>query len=79
MTMARYYDIILALIPASLLGIATVLVVAGLPTITAVPAGSLVAAGLIGHALFVNAPQDDPERAPSAGTNTSQSPAVNAD
>lgn len=76
--MARYYDIVLALIPASLLGIATALVVAGFPMVTAVPAGALVAAGLIGHALFVNGPLEDADER-AAGQQASHSPAINAD
>ncbi|ELZ14253.1 hypothetical protein C479_00055 [Halovivax asiaticus JCM 14624] len=75
--MARYYDIILALIPLSLLGIAAVLIVAGLPTVTAIPGGALVATALIGHALFVNGPEDDVEY--TAVEAASNSPAVNAD
>ena len=75
--MAPYYDIILVLIPLSLLGIAAVLTVAGLPTVTAIPGGALVATALIGHALFVNGPQDDAEYTAVEATNTA--PAVNAD
>lgn len=77
--MARYYDVVLALIPASLLGVATALVAAGLPMATAVPVGALVAAGLIGHALFVNAPLDEAEDRPAGPQRTSQSPGINAD
>ncbi|MFC3958409.1 hypothetical protein [Halovivax cerinus] len=76
--MARYYDLVLALIPVSLLGIAAVLTVAGLPTITAIPGGALVATGLIGHALFINGPQDD-VATHRATAGTSQPTAVNAD
>lgn len=77
--MARYYDIVLALIPASLLGVATVLIVAGIPTVTAVPVGALVATGLIGHALFVNAPLETTDDRATTSQQTSQSPGVNAD
>lgn len=76
--MARYYDIVLALIPASLLGIATTLIVAGFPMATAVPVGALVATGLIGHALFVNAPLENDDRGAST-QRTNQSPGINAD
>lgn len=77
--MARYYDIVLALIPASLLGIATALTVAGIPMVTAVPVGALVAAGLIGHALFVNAPLETTDDRAGSSQQTSQSPGINAD
>ncbi|MFB6166597.1 MAG: hypothetical protein ABEJ31_15670 [Haloarculaceae archaeon] len=58
--MTGYYDIILGLIPVSLAGISAVLVATGLGITTAVPLASLVAVGLIGHAMFVNAPVDAP-------------------
>lgn len=77
--MARYYDVVLALIPASLLGVATALIVAGLPMATAVPVGALVASGLIGHALFVNTPLEDTDDRPAGAQGTNQSPGINAD
>lgn len=56
--MAGYYDIVLGLIPVALLGITAALTVVGLSITTAVPIGAVVAIGLIGHAMFVNAPID---------------------
>lgn len=79
MTMARYYDIILALIPASLIGVTTILTVAGLSAITAVPLGAVVALVLIGHALFVNSPRDEHDHRPANSQTTSQQPPLNAD
>jgi len=55
---ARYYDAVLGLIPLAFVSITAVLVVAGLTTAAAVTGGSLVAVGLVGHALFVNSPVD---------------------
>jgi hypothetical protein len=51
--MSRYYDLILGLIPVALGGITALLA-----TIAAA-----VAAGLIGHGIFVNAPIDGGEPA----------------
>ncbi|WP_254862787.1 hypothetical protein [Halovivax gelatinilyticus] len=75
--MAHYYDIVLTLIPASLLGIATVLSIVGIPTSIAVPIGALVASVLIGHAMFVNGPKETVDDVP-ASANTSSHP-VSAD
>ena len=58
--MTGYYDVVLGLIPLALLGIAGTLTVAGFELTTAVPLAAVVAVGLIGHALFVNGPVDDP-------------------
>lgn len=57
--MTGYYDVVLGLIPLALTGITGALAVAGLELTTAVPVASLVAVGLIGHAMFVRAPVDD--------------------
>lgn len=54
--MTGYYDIVLGLIPVTLVGIAGGLVLAGVSFTAAVPAGALVSAGLIGHAMFVRSP-----------------------
>lgn len=71
--MTGYYDLVLVLIPVALLGITAALVVVGLSVTAAVPAGSLVAMVLIGHAMFVNAPADTPDEPQSAR------PPLNAD
>jgi hypothetical protein len=57
--MTGYYDIVLGLIPITLLGISGVLVGFGLDLTTAVPLASVVAVGVIGHSLFVNGPVSD--------------------
>lgn len=54
--MASYYDLVLALIPLTLLGVSGVLLGAGLGLTVAVPAGAAVAAGIVGHAMFVKGP-----------------------
>jgi hypothetical protein len=56
--MTGYYDVVLGLIPFSLAVITGGLMLAGLQLTTAVPLASLVAVGLVGHAMFVNAPVD---------------------
>lgn len=64
--MVSYYDFVLAFIPASLLGVTGLLAGLGLDLTLAVPLGATVAAGFIGHAMFVQAPTDGPERAAPA-------------
>lgn len=59
--MASYYDFVLALIPLSLLGVAGLFTGIGLDVTLALPLGATVAAGLIGHAMFVRAPIETPE------------------
>jgi len=56
--MTGYYDIVLGLIPLAMAGITGTLVLAGFALTTAIPLASVVAVGLIGHAMFVNAPVD---------------------
>lgn len=56
--MAEYYDIVLGAIPISLVAITGSLMAAGLSLTVAVPLGSVVSVGLIGHAMFVNGPVD---------------------
>lgn len=58
--MAGYYDIVLGLIPLALGGIAAALTLAGIGLTVAVPIAALVAVGLIGHGMFVNAPTVEP-------------------
>jgi len=62
--MTGYYDIILGLIPLAMAGITGALYFAGFALTTAIPLASVVAVGLIGHAMFVRAPVD-PEPAES--------------
>ena len=56
--MMGYYDIVLGLIPLAMAGITGGLMLAGFALTTALPMASVVAVGLIGHAMFVNAPVD---------------------
>jgi hypothetical protein len=64
--MTGYYDIVLGLIPVALIGITAALTFVGVSLTAAVPLGSLVAMGIIGHAMFVNTPagtSDEPRSA----------------
>lgn len=54
--MMGYYDIVLGLIPASFIGLTGLLMFLGLSTMMAVPLASVVALGIIGHAMFVRTP-----------------------
>ena len=56
--MTGYYDIVLGLIPLAMAGITGGLTLAGFALTTAIPLASVVAVGLIGHAMFVRAPVD---------------------
>jgi hypothetical protein len=63
--MTEYYDIVLGVIPVSLVGISAFLVgVAGLSLTIAVPLGAVVSVGIIGHAMFVNGPVDSVRHPP---------------
>lgn len=65
--MTGYYDIVLGLIPLALATITAALTVAGVSLTTAVPLASLVAVGLIGHAMFVRAPVESPTQSRDTG------------
>lgn len=56
--MTGYYDLVLGLIPFTLAGVSTSLVALGVSLTTAIPLASVVAVGLIGHAMFVSGPVD---------------------
>lgn len=58
-TMVGYYDVVLGLIPLTLLGVTGSLSVGGVPTVPAVTIGALIATAFVGHALFVNGPGDE--------------------
>ncbi|MDS0258280.1 hypothetical protein NDI56_02515 [Haloarcula sp. S1CR25-12] len=73
--MTGYYDIVLGLIPLAMAGITGSLVVAGFALTTAIPMASVVAVGLIGHAMFVRAPVDP---VPTEPTESVQSDPVQA-
>lgn len=57
--MIGYYDLVLGLVPVSLLGISGALYGAGFDPTIAVPVAAAVAATIIAHGLFVNGPVDD--------------------
>ncbi|WP_049982396.1 hypothetical protein [Halorubrum sp. BV1] len=54
--MSGYYDYVLGLIPAALIGVTATLYLAGVPTTAALPGGALVAGVIMVHAMFVRAP-----------------------
>jgi hypothetical protein len=56
--MTNYYDLVLGVIPLALGGVATLLTVLGIPLTTAVGLSGGLSVGVIGHAMFVNAPVD---------------------
>lgn len=75
--MVEYYDLVLGGIPAALFGITALMTTSGFGLTTAVPVASTVALGLMGHAMFVNAPDasrtvdripDSPARESSGNT-----------
>ncbi|MFA9517861.1 hypothetical protein ACERIT_11700 [Halopenitus sp. H-Gu1] len=82
--MTGYYDYVLGLIPAALIGVTAALMSVGLPLVSAVPIGATVTIGLMGHAMFVNSPADGtPVRSDTpatAGSATASRPTpTNAD
>ena len=54
--MTGYYDIVLGLVPVTLIGITAALTFVGLSLTAALPIGAFLAMGVIGHAMFVNGP-----------------------
>jgi len=54
--MTGYYDVVLGLIPLSLAGLTASLLAAGVSLSVSVPLASVATLGLMGHAMFVNAP-----------------------
>lgn len=54
--MISYYDLILGLIPAVLIGFTGLLSVIGFAVTVALPIASAIAVGLVGHAIFINGP-----------------------
>jgi hypothetical protein len=77
--MTGYYDIVLGLIPLSLAGLTALLLAAGMSLSVSVPIASIASLGLMGHAMFVNAPVATPAAnggqasgdSPTAGTGPS--------
>lgn len=76
--MTGYYDLILGLIPLSLIGVTAALSVVGFSITSAVPLAASIPVALIGHALFVNSPVEDPQSTTEtveSSTSTSFEPA----
>lgn len=73
--MIGYYDLVLVLIPASLLGLTGAFYGIGLDMTAAVPLAGLAAVGLMAHAMFVNSPIESPESNPRVDRSPSQPPA----
>lgn len=57
--MTGYYDYVLGLIPAALIGVTAFLNLVGLSLTAALPGGALVAGGVMIHAMFVRNPVED--------------------
>lgn len=68
--MTGYYDYVLGLIPAALLAVPIALSVFGIPLSVAVSVGGVASALLIGHAMFVNGPVDEPREVPDAAATS---------
>ena len=63
--MTGYYDYVLGLIPAALIGPTVALGLAGLPLTSALLVGAVAAATVTAHAVFVRAPAgEDAPRSP---------------
>ncbi len=56
--MTGYYDLVLGLIPLSLLGVSGALTVVGVEVTLAVMVAAAIAVAFMGHALFVRSPTD---------------------
>ncbi len=63
--MVDYYDLVLGLIPLTLLGGTGILLGVGIDVTLAIPGGALIAVGLICHGLFVRSPGPRPQREPA--------------
>ena len=72
--MSRYYDYVLGLIPAGLIGVTAFLNLVGLSLTAALPVGAGVALALMCHAMFVRAPLDDADRTAAGSAPGSASP-----
>ncbi|GGM73637.1 hypothetical protein J2752_002521 [Halarchaeum rubridurum] len=67
--MTSYYDHILGLIPLAFVAVAAIFTLTGYSTAVAIPAAGGVGVALVGHALFVRGPTDEPA-VPAATTTT---------
>ena len=82
--MAGYYDVVLGLIPLSLAGLTALFLTTGLSLSVAIPLASTAAIGLMGHAMFVNAPglgttTEDSTADPATSGPATSSPDYTAD
>ncbi|MFC6754217.1 hypothetical protein, partial [Halorubrum tibetense] len=76
--MTGYYDYVLGLIPAALIGITAFLNLVGLSLTMALPVGAGVALVLMGHAMFVRGPLSDADSPPGeSGSAPGHPPASN--
>jgi hypothetical protein len=57
--MTGYYDYVLGLIPAALIGVTAFLNLVGLSLTAALPGGAVVAGAVMAHAMFVRNPVTD--------------------
>ena len=71
--MTGYYDLILGLIPLSLIGVTAALSVLGFSITSAVPLAASIPVALIGHALFVNSPVEDTQSTTEPADSSSAS------
>lgn len=71
--MTEYYDIILGLIPVTILGLGGGLQFVGVSQTPAVAIGGLAAVGMVVHAMFVKAPVDEPTTEQHARDSTGSS------
>lgn len=71
--MTGYYDLILGLIPLSLIGVTGVLSVVGFSLTSAVPLAASISVAFIGHALFVNGPVESAQSTPDSVDSSSAS------
>ena len=78
--MTGYYDYVLGLIPAALIGVTAFLNLVGLSLTAALPGGALVAGAVMAHAMFVRNPVADVregvDRSPSGSVGDSLDSAV---
>lgn len=77
--MTGYYDLVLGLIPVSLITISAAFVVAGFTLTFAVAAASIVGVALVGHAMFVNGPVDADASAHTDAATASRDTPISAD
>lgn len=70
--MTGYYDIVLGLIPLSLVGVSGALTVVGVEVTLAVMVAATIAVAFMGHALFVRTPTDEQQADQSSVNRSAQ-------